>query len=133
MTSVGYATPTEDSGAGDIDLDTADADNGWITLNLSRSLDTGDDNDYVMPLDTEFPVSWALHTTSNDITQYHDQRGSFTVYLNSTTTDTDNGGGDSDDNTGDDTTTPDVPGGASDLFSASKVLLLATFSALTLF
>ena len=41
-------------------------------MSLSRSLDTGDANDYVMPVDTEFPVGWALHTTNNDITQYHD-------------------------------------------------------------
>ena len=64
------------------------------------------------------------------------------MYLNSTTT-TDDGSGDdtgggssggsSGGSTGDDTDTPDVPTGASDLFSASKVLLLATFSALTLF
>ena len=47
-------------------------ENGWVLLNLVRSLDTGDENDYVMPVDTEFPVGWALLTTSNDITQYHD-------------------------------------------------------------
>ena len=41
------------------------------TIQIRRPIDTRDKNDYVIPLDTKFPMAWAINSSSNDFTKYH--------------------------------------------------------------
>ena len=56
--------------------------NDKLSVTLRRALDTGDFlYDYIIPVDTQFDMSWALNTRSSDISSQHQLRGamSFTV------------------------------------------------------
>ena len=47
-----------------------------IVVEIKRALDTGDENDYVLPTDEWFDLSWAINTKSSDLSGKHDKRGS---------------------------------------------------------
>ena len=72
MVSNGYATPTVDSND---NLTQSNSSSGDIdTYVITRALDTGDSEDYVIPLDTDFDFIWCLSVDTNDISQTHDYR-----------------------------------------------------------
>ena len=52
---------------------------------VRRALDTGDEKDYVFPLDQEFDMGYAYHDSANEMgwTTKHQVAGSFKVTLNS--------------------------------------------------
>ena len=46
-----------------------------VHVKVRRALDTGDADDYVIPLDTEVKMMWAVHSASADINDYHSDYG----------------------------------------------------------
>ena len=51
------------------------------TIQIRRPIDTRDKNDYVIPLDTKFPMAWAINSSSNDFTKYHNLQGAMSGYI----------------------------------------------------
>ena len=59
-----------------------------LVVTVRRALDTGDPNDYVIPLDTEFDVAWAFNSRTSNTSSYHNKRGSFTAFIEGESDDT---------------------------------------------
>ena len=75
MVSIGNGQPEID-GQQDLEAWFRDLPSGQLEVKLRRQLDTGDlINDYVLPVEQEFDLGWAVHTSSSDISQYHSNRG----------------------------------------------------------
>uniref|UniRef100_A0A7S3I477 DOMON domain-containing protein n=1 Tax=Favella ehrenbergii TaxID=182087 RepID=A0A7S3I477_9SPIT len=85
MTSRGFRSPLKDNRNNLTHSWAKNEQNGYHVVTVRRALDTGDENDYVIPLDTKFDMSWAVNTSTSSISSYHSKRGSFTAYLPSPT------------------------------------------------
>ena len=54
---------------------TFEVKDGEVIWEVTRKLDTGDlENDYVIPLDTNFPIAWAINSKTATFTK-HDTVG----------------------------------------------------------
>ena len=54
------------------DVASDDPKANFVNVKIQRDLDTGDeDDDFVIPLDTEVKMMWAVHQTSPDVTKMH--------------------------------------------------------------
>ena len=72
--SAGYQYPSSDT-VDHIETSptwTQDTNDGSLTVTFKRLLDTEDSEDFVIPVDTEFDLGWAIRTTSAVLTSYHD-------------------------------------------------------------
>ena len=79
--SAGYQYPSTDTTD---DLTVAPFNNlggGILEVTITRDLDTGDSQDYVIPADADFTMGWAINSVSDTLTEKHDQAGSFTLNL----------------------------------------------------
>lgn len=63
--STGRSVPTKDTQK-DIQSKVISVNAGWVKLRASRKLDTGDANDFVIPLDTPFDLGLAINHYTND-------------------------------------------------------------------
>ena len=55
------------------------------TIQIRRPIDTYDKNDYVIPLDKQFDMAWAINLSTNDFTKMHTKQGALIGYLKKTT------------------------------------------------
>ena len=82
MTSVGYQAPELDA---EQNLETSFVENasnsGLYDFTIKRKLETTDEDDFVIPTETEFVVGWVIKTTSPVITFKHNNGGNFKVTL----------------------------------------------------
>lgn len=74
--SAGYNTLDSDS-SNDLSAVFSDKGNGTLEVTIKRALDTGDNKDYVLQTDRDFDMGWAVNTSSSNVSQKHNQRGSF--------------------------------------------------------
>ena len=56
-------------------------DEGKIRFTLTRELDTGDEQDFVIPIDEEFDLGWAVNDKSNDLLAKHKKAGAMRARL----------------------------------------------------
>lgn len=76
MTAVGEMAPVKDTTQNTTAVfSVADAAAKTTNVEIRRALDTGDAQDYVFQLDTEFEMCWATNTESSDFTAYHTGAG----------------------------------------------------------
>ena len=54
-------------------------DSGWYKFTFTRSLDTGDDTDYVIEPTKAWTMGWSICTTDTSMVAPADQEGSFQV------------------------------------------------------
>ena len=81
MVSIGNGAPEVDDQQ-DLEAWFRDLPSGQLEVKLRRQLDTGDfKNDYVLPIEKEFDLGWAVHTSSSDITEYHTNRGAVSLII----------------------------------------------------
>ena len=51
-------------------FETVAGDANMTQITIARALDTGDSQDYVLPLDTEFEMAWALGADTSFTTMH---------------------------------------------------------------
>ena len=48
---------------------------GEVIFQVTRKLDTGDtENDFLIPIDTDFEMAWAVKTDDSDLSRKHNKR-----------------------------------------------------------
>ena len=73
MVSVGHTVPQIDV-VNSLSVTSAKATNfgsNAVNVRITRKLDTGDEQDYAIPLDTEVEMMWAVHSDSDTILAKH--------------------------------------------------------------
>ena len=51
---------------------TIEENSGNVTFIVSRQLDTGDIQDFLVPIDEQFEIGWAVNTAKSDLAWKHD-------------------------------------------------------------
>ena len=54
-----------------------------MRVKIRRELDTGDADDFVIPVDSEVPMMWAVNKESNNMKDYHSDYGPINGIFNS--------------------------------------------------
>lgn len=82
MVSVGEMMPQVDT-VNNITV-TSEEKDGSVMVTVKRKLDTGDaEQDFVIPLDSEFEMSWSIMETGSDMTKEHTKFGEINAMLKS--------------------------------------------------
>ena len=58
-----------------------------MRFTLVRELDTGDSSDFLIPVDKEFDLGWAVNIDSNDLLAKHSEAGAMRAIINADGTD----------------------------------------------
>lgn len=81
--SQGYISPAED-GQNNLDATFRFFEGDQIRFTITRALDTGDsEQDYLVPVDQEFDLGWAINYKNNEILNKHNEAGGLSLVLNS--------------------------------------------------
>ena len=80
MHSVGKRKPKKD-GSQDLQFHFQKVDSESLNVTLRRALDTNDDKDFVLPLDSAFDLAWAVNIKTSNIEKVHQFRGAITFKI----------------------------------------------------
>ena len=79
--SQGYISPAIDAQI-DVEAFFRFIEGGYIKFTLKRKLDTGDrSGDFVIPLEQEFDLGWAINPDTNDLLSKHGEAGSIRALI----------------------------------------------------
>ena len=79
--SQGFISPAEDSND-NLDATFRFFDGDYIRFTIERDLDTGDgEHDFVLPIEQDFQLGWAIHSSSNNLLAKHSHAGGLTAML----------------------------------------------------
>ena len=79
--SQGYISPPQDTEKNLLDNKFRFFDGDWVRFTLRRALDTGDRRDFVLPVDSEFDLGWAVHSETNDLLAQHNKAGALRAII----------------------------------------------------
>ena len=79
--SQGYISPPQDTEKNLLDNKFRFFDGNWVRFTLRRALDTGDRRDFVLPVDSEFDLGWAVHSETNDLLAQHNKAGALRAII----------------------------------------------------
>ena len=80
--SQGYISPPQDPEKNLLDNKFRFFEGGVVRFTLTRELDTGDAADFLIPVDNEFDLGWAVNTETSDLLQKHTKAGAMRARLN---------------------------------------------------
>ena len=86
--SAGYISPPQDARKDLTDNKFRFFPGGYIRFTLVRKLDTGDSSDFLIPVDQEFDLGWAVNENTNDLLSKHSDSGAVRALINADGSDT---------------------------------------------
>jgi len=80
--STGYISPPQDASKDLTDNKFRFFEGGYVRFTLVRELDTGDSSDFLIPVDKEFDLGWAVNLDTNDLLSKHSEAGAMRAIIN---------------------------------------------------